>query len=154
MDKESSKNGSAQRPEIEFFDEESLKEVEAVRQDFLQVNRQAKKILKSMGVKYKDLKKYMSDARNFTPKEWEFLEGVRKEAKAFKLDMLRALGVDVDRKAKEVRQAVDQQKASREEAKKKKSKLKAKLDRRKKQDQSSVKRRKKTLGLKKRWMQM
>jgi hypothetical protein len=157
MDKKSEENKDFEKPQgraIEFFDGEMLQSVENLRQDFLLVNRRAKKVLGAIGVKYKDLKQYMQDSRNFTTNEWEFLEQGRKEAREFKSSMLRALGVDVDKKAKEVRQAVEKQKAVREEAKEKKSKLKAKLAARKKQDKASSKRRKKTIGLKNRWMQM
>jgi hypothetical protein len=145
---------SSKRQEIELFDTETIQEVENIRQDFLQINRQAKKLLSSMGIKYKDLKNYVHDSRNFTSNEWQFLKGFRKEAKEFKAEMLRALGFDVEKKAKEVKKAVERQKRARKLAEKKKTTLKKKLASRKKQDSASSKRRKRTLGMKKRWMQM
>jgi hypothetical protein len=123
-----------------------------MKKDFDSILFETTKKLKEIGVTRKSLKQYMSDLRNFTEPEWNEMTKIRREARKFKKGMWDALGIDIAKKKKKLKEKKETKKkkvAKRE----RKSKLAIKKTE-SKQDVRSTRRRRRLIGAKKRWTRM
>lgn len=154
MSKKEKKQRSERRALEEkfLFSNEERVALNKMREDFLSLQTKSSKILKKIGTNYKSVKKYMSDSRNFNKEEWEFLLEVRKEANQFKKGMLQALGVDI--KGKKKKRKKEKSFEEKLKLKKKKARKLQESLKKKNQDKKTSRRRKRTVALRKKWLQM
>lgn len=134
------------------FDDAIKQQIEDMRRDFAHINHKAKKALEKMGIKGVEMKKYMSDPRNFTPSEWETLSQAHEDSQHLKDELYKALGY-VPKKKKQKKSA-DQKLEEELNLEQKKVKLRKKTQKKSQQDSKTKRRRKKMVGFKKGWMQM
>ena len=136
------------------LDPQTTRDFEKMREDFSFLHKKTVKILRKIGVEAKAITKYMEDSRNFTEGEWEFLQEFKEESLFFKRKILEALGVDVKEKEERKRKKKEKAFENKMEIKKKRARLMKRKVLKKQQDKKSLRHRKHTLGLKKRWLQM
>lgn len=118
-----------------------------MRTELATLHKVSRKSIKDAGLTLKDANQFVRDPRNFDSQQWQALEEFTKEIHLFKQKIFDALQISTKKKRRK------SSKKAFEQKKKQARKMRKKISQQK-MDSASKKRKKRTIGLKKAWMQM